>query len=66
MLRKLNHYLYQACEQLGFTFIDIRAVNHNDLWNYVVHLLGSVKIIIADNLLHNINQFLQILIGRVA
>ena len=66
MFRKLSNNLYQACEQLGFTFIDNRAVNHNDLWNYVVHLLGSVKTIIADNLLHNINQFLQIPIGRVA
>ena len=49
MLRNLNHFLYQGCEQHGFTFIDNGVVKHNDLWNGGVHLLASGKIIIADN-----------------
>ena len=59
LLRKLNHFLYLAYQH-GFTFIDSRAVKHNNLWNDAVHLLESGKIIIADNLIHNINHFLQI------
>ena len=60
MLRKLNHFLYQACEKHGFTFIDNNTVKHNDLWNDGVYLLEGGKIIIADNVIHNINYFLQI------
>ena len=60
MLRKLNHFLYQACEQHSFTFIDNGAVKHNDLCNGGVRLLESGKIITADNLIHNINDFLRI------
>ena len=60
MLRKIDHFLYQAYEQHGFTFILNGAIKHNDLWNNSVHLLESGKIIIADNLIHNINHFLQI------
>ena len=52
--------LYQACEQHGFTFTDNGAARQNDLWNDGIHLLKSQKIIVADNLMHNINHFLQI------
>ena len=57
MLSKLSHFLYQVCEPHGFTFIDSIAVKHNDLWNDGVNLLKSGTIIIADNLIHNINYF---------
>ena len=59
MLRNLNHFLYQGCEQHGFTFIDNAAIKHNNLWNDGVHLLESGKIIITDNLIQNIYHFLQ-------
>ena len=52
---KLNHFLYQAYEHYGFIFIDNGAVKHYDLWNDGIHVLKSGKIIIADNLIHNIN-----------
>ena len=55
MLKKLNHYFYQACEQHGFYLIDNGAVKYNNLWNDDIHLLESDKITIADNLIHNIN-----------
>ena len=60
LTRKLNFFLYEACKQRGFTFIDNSAVNHNDLWNDGAHLIECDKIIIANNLMHDINHFLQI------
>ena len=59
-LRKLNYFLYRACEQHGFTFIDNGTVKHNDLLTDGVHLLESDKIIITGNLIFNINYFLRI------
>ena len=60
MLRELNHFSYQTCEEHGFTFIDNVAVKSRYLWNDCVYLLESSKIIIAKNLMHNINYFLHI------
>ena len=31
-LRKLNSFMYQACEQHGLTFIDNGPVKHNNSW----------------------------------
>ena len=41
----------------GFTFIDNGTAKHNYLCNDGVRLLEYVEIIIADNLIHNINHF---------
>ena len=60
ILRERNHFLYQACEEYGFTFIDNGAVKHRYLWNDCVQLLKNSKTIIANNLMHNINHFLNI------
>ena len=57
MLRERNHFLYQACEEHGFTFIDNGAVKQRYLRNDCVQLLKSSKIIIANNLIHNIITF---------
>ena len=58
MLRKLNHFSYQACEPNGFTFIDNKIKTYGMMVS--IYILVSSKIIIADNLIHNINHFLQI------
>ena len=45
----------------GFHLVDNGAVFKEDLWSDSVHLAESGKVIIANNLINGINNFLGVL-----
>lgn len=57
LIRNLNSLLYNACIKYGFKFVDNGDVSKSDLCRGGIHLLGSVKAIIANNFINNINLF---------
>ena len=60
IIQKLNELLLDECTKYGFHLADSRAVSKENLWKDGVHLVGSGKVIIANNLLNCLNNFLGV------
>ena len=60
IIQKLNGLLLNECAKYGFHLVDKRAVSKENLWKVGVHLVESSKVIIANNLLNCINNFLGV------
>ena len=43
----------------GFCFIDNGTVSENDLWKDEIHLTESGRVIVANNLINYLNDFLR-------
>ena len=51
-IQNLNKSLYEECRKYGFCFIDNGAVSEKDLWKDGIHLIESVRVIVANNLIN--------------
>ena len=60
IIQKLNELLLNECTKYDFHLVDNRAVSSENLWKDGVHLVESGKVIIANNLLNCINNFLGV------
>ena len=60
IIQKLNGLLLNECTKNGFHLVDNGAVPKENLWRDGVHLVESGKVIIANNLINCINNFLGI------
>ena len=58
LIQQLNNLLYKKCIEYGYSFINNGAVSKVDLWTDGIHLHGSGKRKIANNLISNFNYFL--------
>ena len=47
------------CRRIGFKITDNKTVSEIDLWTDGIHLIGSGKHIIQNNLINNLNDFLE-------
>ena len=59
-IQKLNGLLLNECTKYGFHLVDNGAVSKENLWRDGVHLVESGKVIIANNFLNCINNFLGV------
>ena len=59
-IQKLNGLLLNECAKYGFHLVDNGAVSKDNLWRDGVHLVENGKVIIANNLLNCINNFLGV------
>ena len=57
--QNLNKSLYEECRKYGFCFIDNGAVSEKDLWKDGIHLIESGRVIVANNLINYLNNFLR-------
>ena len=60
IMQKLNGLLLNECTKYGFYLVENEAVSKKKLWSDSVHLVGSSKVIIANNLINGINNFLGV------
>ena len=60
IIQKLNELLLNECTKYDFHLVDNGAVSKENLWKDGVHLVESGKVIIANNLLNCINNFLGV------
>ena len=60
IIQKLNEPLLHECKRYGFHLADNGAVFKEKLWKDGVHLIESGKVIIVNNLLNCINNFLGV------
>ena len=58
-VQNLNKSLYEECMKYGFCFIDNGAVSERDLWKDGIHLIESGRVIVANNLINYLNNFLR-------
>ena len=59
-IQELNGLLLNECTKYGFHLVDNGAVSKDNLWRDGVHPVESGKVIIANNLLNCINDFLGV------
>ena len=59
-IQELNGILLNECTKYGFYLLDNGAVSKDNLWRDGVHLVKSGKVIIANNFLNCINNFLGV------
>ena len=60
IIQKLNYLLLHESTKYGFHLVDNTnngAVSKKNLWSDGVHLVESGKVIIANNLINDINNF---------
>ena len=57
--------MYNARTKYGLHFVDNGAVSKCDLWKDGIHLLETGKVIIANNFLSSINDFLENMIPPI-
>ena len=57
IIQRLNELLLNECTKYNFHLVDDGAVSKENLWKDGVHLVESVKVIIANNLLKCIKIF---------
>ena len=60
IIQKLNELLLNECTKYDFHLVDNGAVSKDNLWKYGVHLVESGKVIVANNLLNCIHNFLGV------
>ena len=60
IIQKLNGLLLNGCTKYGFHLVDNGAVSKENLWRDGVHLVDSGRVIIANNLINCINNFLGV------
>ena len=58
-VQNLNKSLYEECMKYGFCFIDNGVVSERDLWKDGIHLIESGRVIVANNLINYLNNFLR-------
>ena len=60
IIQKLNELLLNECTKYDFHLVDNGAFSKENLWKDGFHLVESGKVIIANNLLNCINNFLGV------
>ena len=60
IIQKLNELLLNECTKYDFHLVDNGAVSKENLWKDGFRLVESGKVIIANNLLNCINNFLGV------
>ena len=58
LINEVNGILKEKCQTYGFTFIDNDNIKKEHLWKDGTHLNENGKIILANNYIRNLNNFL--------
>ena len=58
-IKNLNKSLYEEFVKYGFCFIDNGAISENDLSKDGIHLIESGRVIVANNFINHLNNFLM-------
>ena len=64
-VQELNGLLLNECTKYGFYLVDNGAVSKDNLRRDDVHLVESGKVIIANNLLNCVNNFIKYIINFI-
>ena len=59
LINKVNDILEEKCATLGFTFIKHDNIKKVKLWRNGVHLQESGKILLANNFIDYLNEFIN-------
>ena len=59
-IRNVNKLLSEKCQIHNFTFINNSRIQHTHLWKDGLHLEESGKVLLAQNFIDNLNNFLYL------